>query len=253
MFGSWNNDRAVVYRELQRHPRRRGARPSTCRRWCSATSATTARPASRSRATRPPASDVFYGEFLVNAQGEDVVAGIRTPQQVSLVGSRRWAALALVPEAERASRYPSLEELMPDIYRQLSEAEARLEKHFLDMQDLEFTIQEGRLWMLQTRNGKRTGAAMVRIAVEMLEEGLIDEKTAVLRVAPEQLDELLHPVFDPQAGRRTRRSPGLPASPGAASGQDRASSPTRPRPGREGAATSILVRPGDLTRRTSAA
>jgi pyruvate,orthophosphate dikinase len=164
--------------------------------------------------------DLFNGEFLANAQGEDVVAGIRTPQQVSLVGSRRWAELALVSEDERRSRFPSLEELMPDLYRQLLYAETTLEDHFKDMQDLEFTIQQGKLWMLQTRNGKRTGAAMVRIAMEMLQQGMIDEKTALLRINPDRLNELLHPVFDPRAlAEASAIARGLPASPGAASGQ----------------------------------
>ena len=164
--------------------------------------------------------DLFNGEFLVNAQGEDVVAGIRTPQQVSLIGSRRWAELALVNEDERKSKYPSLEELMPDIYKQLLKAETTLENHFKDMQDLEFTIQEGKLWMLQTRNGKRTGAAMVRIAMEMLQQGMIDEKTALQRVSPDRLNELLHPIFDTQALKAAKViARGLPASPGAASGQ----------------------------------
>ena len=164
--------------------------------------------------------DLFNGEFLVNAQGEDVVAGIRTPQQVSLVGSRRWAELAQVGEAERRAKYPSLEELMPDIYRQLLHAETTLENHFKDMQDLEFTIQEGKLWMLQTRNGKRTGAAMVRIAMEMLQQGMIDEKTALQRVSPDRLNDLLHPIFDTQALKAAEViARGLPASPGAATGQ----------------------------------
>ncbi len=136
------------------------------------------------------------------------------------MGSRRWAELALVSEDDRHARYPSLEELMPDIYRHLLQAETTLENHFNDMQDLEFTIQEGKLWMLQTRNGKRTGTAMVRIAMEMLQQGMIDEKTALLRVSPDRLDELLHPIFDPQALKASSViARGLPASPGAASGQ----------------------------------
>jgi pyruvate, orthophosphate dikinase len=164
--------------------------------------------------------DLFNGEFLVNAQGEDVVAGIRTPQQVSRLGSQRWAQLAMVSEAQRAESYPSLEELMPAIYQQLLHAETTLENHFRDMQDLEFTIQQGKLWMLQTRNGKRTGAAMVRIAMEMQRQGLIDEKTALQRVAPDRLNELLHPVFDKKALQAAKPiARGLPASPGAASGQ----------------------------------
>jgi pyruvate, orthophosphate dikinase len=139
---------------------------------------------------------------------------------VSLVGSRRWAELAQVGEQERRRTYPSLEELMPQIYQQLLHAETTLENHFKDMQDLEFTIQEGKLWMLQTRRGKRTGAAMVRIAMEMLQQGMIDERTALLRVSPDRLDDLLHPIFDPAALKAaTVVARGLPASPGAASGQ----------------------------------
>ncbi|BAL95459.1 pyruvate, phosphate dikinase [Rubrivivax gelatinosus] len=219
VFDSWNNDRARVYRELNDIPESWGTAVNVQAMVFgnlgdhSATGVAFTRDAGTGE-------DLFNGEFLVNAQGEDVVAGIRTPQQVSLVGSRRWAELALVPEAERAEKYPSLEELMPDLYRQLIEAETTLENHFRDMQDLEFTIQEGRLWMLQTRNGKRTGAAMVRIAMEMLEQGMIDEKTALERIAPDRLNDLLHPVFDPRALAQARPiARGLPASPGAATGQ----------------------------------
>ena len=164
--------------------------------------------------------DLFNGEFLINAQGEDVVAGVRTPQQITRLGSQRWAQLALVSEEERRARFASLEELMPAIYQQLLQAETLLENHFRDMQDMEFTIQEGKLWMLQTRNGKRTGAAMVRIAMEMLDQGMIDEKTALLRVSPDRLNDLLHPIFDPAAQKAaTVIARGLPASPGAATGQ----------------------------------
>ncbi|MBZ8140685.1 pyruvate, phosphate dikinase [Rubrivivax gelatinosus] len=219
VFDSWNNDRARVYRELNDIPESWGTAVNVQAMVFgnlgdhSATGVAFTRDAGTGE-------DLFNGEFLVNAQGEDVVAGIRTPQQVSLVGSRRWAELALVSEAERAEHYPSLEELMPDLYRQLIEAEIQLENHFRDMQDLEFTIQEGRLWMLQTRNGKRTGAAMVRIAMEMLEQGMIDEKTALERVTPDRLNDLLHPIFDPRAlAAATPLARGLPASPGAATGQ----------------------------------
>ncbi len=219
VFESWNNERAQVYRELNDIPQSWGTAVNVQAMVFgnlgdhSATGVAFTRDAGTGE-------DLFNGEFLVNAQGEDVVAGIRTPQQVSLVGSRRWAELAQVGEEERAAKYPSLEELMPELYRQLLQAETLLENHFRDMQDLEFTIQEGKLWMLQTRNGKRTGAAMVRIAMEMLQQGMIDEKTALQRVAPDRLNDLLHPVFDPQAleaGEVIAR--GLPASPGAASGQ----------------------------------
>lgn len=219
VFDSWNNDRARVYRELNDIPESWGTAVNVQAMVFgnlgdhSATGVAFTRDAGTGE-------DLFNGEFLVNAQGEDVVAGIRTPQQVSLIGSRRWAELALVSEAERAEKYPSLEELMPELYRQLIEAETRLENHFRDMQDLEFTIQEGRLWMLQTRNGKRTGAAMVRIAMEMLEQGIIDEKTALERVVPDRLNDLLHPIFDPRAlAAAAPLARGLPASPGAATGQ----------------------------------
>ena len=219
VFESWNNDRAKVYRELNDIPESWGTAVNVQAMVFgnlgdhSATGVAFTRDAGTGE-------DLFNGEFLINAQGEDVVAGIRTPQQVTLEGSRRWAKLAMVSEDERRSRYPSLEEVMPDIYRQLMQAETTLEKHYRDMQDIEFTIQEGRLWMLQTRNGKRTGAAMVRIAMDMLRQGLIDEKEALQRVGPERLNELLHPVFDPDALKRARLvAHGLPASPGAATGQ----------------------------------
>ncbi|HRI17486.1 MAG TPA: pyruvate, phosphate dikinase, partial [Burkholderiaceae bacterium] len=219
VFESWNNDRARVYRELNDIPEAWGTAVNVQAMVfgnlgdSSATGVAFTRDAGTGE-------DLFNGEFLVNAQGEDVVAGIRTPQQVSLEGSRRWARLALVSEEDRRSKYPSLEELMPDLYRQLLHAETTLENHFKDMQDLEFTIQQGKLWMLQTRNGKRTGAAMVRIAMEMLQQGMIDEKTALLRVAPDRLNDLLHPIFDDQALKEAKViARGLPASPGAATGQ----------------------------------
>ena len=219
VFESWNNERARVYRALNDIPEAWGTAVNVQAMVfgnlgdSSATGVAFTRDAGTGE-------DLFNGEFLVNAQGEDVVAGIRTPQQLSLEGSRRWARLALVSEDERLAKYPSLEELMPQIYRELLHAETTLENHFKDMQDLEFTIQEGRLWMLQTRNGKRTGAAMVRIAMEMLQQGMIDEKTALQRVSPDRLNELLHPVFDAQALKDAQAiARGLPASPGAASGQ----------------------------------
>jgi pyruvate,orthophosphate dikinase len=219
VFESWNNDRARVYRELNDIPQSWGTAVNVQAMVFGNLGQSSATGVAFSR-DAGTGEDLFNGEFLVNAQGEDVVAGIRTPQQVSLVGSRRWAELALVSEEERRAKYPSLEELMPDIYRQLLHAETSLENHFKDMQDLEFTIQEGKLWMLQTRNGKRTGAAMVRIAIEMLGQGMIDEKTALLRVAPDRLNELLHPIFDTKALQEAKAiARGLPASPGAASGQ----------------------------------
>ncbi len=164
--------------------------------------------------------NIFNGEYLINAQGEDVVAGIRTPQQITVEGSRRWAALQGISEEERASKYPSLEESMPTCAAELIAIAHRLEDYYKDMQDMEFTIQDGKLWMLQTRNGKRTGAAMVKIAMDLLRAGEIDEKTALLRMEPQKLDELLHPVFDKDALKRAKVvAKGLPASPGAATGQ----------------------------------
>jgi pyruvate,orthophosphate dikinase len=219
VFESWNNDRARTYRELNDIPASWGTAVNVQAMVFGNLGNTSATGVAFTR-DAGTGEDRFNGEFLVNAQGEDVVAGIRTPQQISLVGSRRWAELARVEEAERQARYPSLEELMPALYQELIDCEHRLEQHFRDMQDLEFTIQQGKLWMLQTRNGKRTGAAMVRIAMEMLQQGMIDEPTALQRVNPERLNELLHPVFEEHA--RLAATPiarGLPASPGAASGQ----------------------------------
>ena len=164
--------------------------------------------------------NVFNGEYLINAQGEDVVAGVRTPQQITKLGSQRWAELAKIEESDRVENYPSLEELMPTIYKELNDYQDVLEKHYRDMQDMEFTIQDGKLWILQTRNGKRTGAAMVKIAMDLLKEGMINEKEALLLVEPNKLDELLHPVFDPKALKRAHViAQGLPASPGAATGK----------------------------------
>jgi pyruvate,orthophosphate dikinase len=164
--------------------------------------------------------DIFNGEYLINAQGEDVVAGIRTPQQITKEGSLRWAKLAKVSEKERKSLFPSLEEVMPKVYKELNTIQQKLEDHYKDMQDLEFTIQDNKLWLLQTRNGKRTGAAMVKIAMDMFKQGKIDEKTALMRVEPNKLDELLHPVFDLEAIKKAHViAKGLPASPGAATGQ----------------------------------
>ncbi|WP_289304282.1 pyruvate, phosphate dikinase, partial [Parabacteroides goldsteinii] len=160
------------------------------------------------------------GEYLINAQGEDVVAGIRTPQQITKIGSQRWAERAGIPEEERAAKYPSMEEAMPEIYKELDALQTKLENHYRDMQDMEFTVQEGKLWFLQTRNGKRTGSAMVKIAMDLLHQGMIDEKTALARIEPNKLDELLHPVFNKAALKKAKvLVKGLPASPGAATGQ----------------------------------
>ena len=219
VFQSWNNDRAVFYRQMNDIPSSWGTAVNVQSMVFGnlGDSSGTGVAFTRDAAT---GEDVFNGEFLINAQGEDVVAGIRTPQQITLDGSRRWAELAQVSEADRAAKFPSLEEIMPEIYAQLIKTETALENHYKDMQDIEFTIQEGKLWMLQTRSAKRTGAALVRTSMEMLAQGMIDEKTALLRVNPDRLNELLHPVFESGAIKSAKViAKGLPASPGAATGQ----------------------------------
>ena len=170
--------------------------------------------------TRDPSTgdNRFYGEYLINAQGEDVVAGIRTPQQVTIVGSQKWAKENGIKEADRKKKYPSLEEYMPKAYKQLDDIYNKLENHYRDMQDIEFTIQNQKLWMLQTRNGKRTAAAAVKIAVDMVKQGLITKQEALMRIDPASLDQLLHPTLDPKA-KRTVITRGLPASPGAGVGR----------------------------------
>ncbi|TAJ12484.1 pyruvate, phosphate dikinase [Marinilabiliaceae bacterium JC017] len=219
VFESWNNDRANLYRRLHGIPDEWGTAVNVQAMVFGnmGESSATGVAFTRDAAT---GENIFNGEYLINAQGEDVVAGIRTPQEITLEGSKRWAKLQNVSEEVRASKYPSLQEAMPDLYRQLSNVETKLENHYQDMQDLEFTIQDGKLWLLQTRNGKRTGAAMVKIAMDLLDEGLIDEKEALLRLEPNKLDELLHPVFDSVAIRSANvLAKGLPASPGASTGQ----------------------------------
>ena len=219
VFQSWNNDRAVFYRQMNDIPSSWGTAVNVQSMVFGnlGDSSGTGVAFTRDAAT---GEDVFNGEFLINAQGEDVVAGIRTPQQITLDGSRRWAELAQVSEVDRAAKFPSLEEIMPEIYAQLIKTETALENHYKDMQDIEFTIQEGKLWMLQTRSAKRTGAALVRTSMEMLAQGMIDEKTALLRVNPDRLNELLHPVFEGGAIKSAKViAKGLPASPGAATGQ----------------------------------
>ena len=218
VFGSWMNERAILYRKLNNIPAEWGTAVSVQAMVFGnmGENSATGVAFSRDAAT---GENIFNGECLVNAQGEDVVAGIRTPQQITIEGSRRWAKAQNISEEERASKYPSLEEVMPTVYAELNEIQHHLEVYFKDMQDIEFTIQDGKLWMLQCRNGKRTGAAMVKIAMDMLREGLIDEKTAVLRCEPAKLDELLHPVFDKTAIKNAKVIvKGLPASPGAATG-----------------------------------
>ena len=218
VFGSWMNERAILYRKLNNIPEAWGTAVSVQAMVFGnmGENSATGVAFSRDAAT---GENIFNGEYLINAQGEDVVAGIRTPQQITIEGSKRWAAAQNISEEERKSKYPSLEEVMPEVYAELNGIQHHLEEYFTDMQDIEFTIQDGKLWMLQCRNGKRTGAAMVKIAMDMLREGLIDEKTAVLRCEPEKLDELLHPVFDKKAIKNAKvLVKGLPASPGAATG-----------------------------------
>ncbi len=218
VFGSWMNERAILYRKLNNIPQEWGTAVSVMAMVFGnmGNNSATGVAFSRDAAT---GENIFNGEYLINAQGEDVVAGIRTPQQITIEGSRRWAKAQNIGEEERKAKYPSLEEVMPDVYKELNEIQHHLEQYFTDMQDIEFTIQDGKLWMLQCRNGKRTGAAMVKIAMDMLREGLIDEKTAVLRCEPAKLDELLHPVFDKKAIASAKViTKGLPASPGAATG-----------------------------------
>ncbi len=219
VFDSWMNDRAILYRKMEGIPAEWGTAVNVQAMVFGNMGQTSATGVcfSRDAAT---GEDQFVGEYLINAQGEDVVAGIRTPQQITKIGSQRWAELAGVSEADRLANYPSMEEAMPEIYKELDAIQTKLENHYKDMQDMEFTVQEGKLWFLQTRNGKRTGAAMVKIAMDMFRQGMIDEKTAILRVDPLKLDELLHPVFDKAALKNAKViAKGLAASPGAATGK----------------------------------
>ncbi|MCF8274357.1 MAG: pyruvate, phosphate dikinase [Flavobacteriaceae bacterium] len=219
VFNSWNGDRAVYYRKMNGYPSDWGTAVNVQAMVYGNMGSNSGTGVCFSR-DAGTGEDVFNGEYLIDAQGEDVVAGTRTPQQITKLGSLRWAELAKVDEEDRAKNYPSLEEIMPSIYKELDEYQQKLEDHYKDMQDMEFTIQDGKLWLLQTRNGKRTGAAMVKIAIDMLKQGLIDEKEALLRIEPNKLDELLHPVFDPKALKKSHViAQGLPASPGAATGQ----------------------------------
>ena len=219
VFNSWMNERAILYRKMEGIPDEWGTAVSVQAMVFGNMGDTSATGVCFSR-DAGNGEDLFNGEYLINAQGEDVVAGIRTPQQITKIGSQRWAERAGISEEERIAKYPSMEEAMPEIYKQLDAIQEKLEDHYRDMQDMEFTVQEGKLWFLQTRNGKRTGAAMVKIAIDLLHQGMIDEQTALNRIEPNKLDELLHPVFDKKAEKLAKVwVKGLPASPGAATGQ----------------------------------
>ena len=219
VFDSWMNDRAIYYRQLNNIPAAWGTAVNVQAMVFGNMGSKSATGVAFTR-DAGTGENLFNGEYLIDAQGEDVVAGIRTPQQITKEGSLRWAKLADVSEENRKNDFPSLEEAMPSLFKELFDTQNKLENHYKDMQDLEFTIQDGKLWLLQTRNGKRTGGAMVNIAIDMLEEGMIDEKTALLRQEPNKLDELLHSVFDQDAiDKANAIAKGLPASPGAATGQ----------------------------------
>jgi pyruvate,orthophosphate dikinase len=217
VFGSWNNDRAFTYRRINNIPHDWGTAVTVqsmvfgnLGNDCATGVAFTRDPATGEKG--------IYGEYLVNAQGEDVVAGIRTPQPISLAAGRKGAEREGLTEEERRGKYPTLEETFPNVYRELLKISGRLEKHFRDCQDMEFTIERQKLFMLQTRNGKRTAEAAVRIAVDMADEKLIDKRTALMRVDPVQLEQLLHPRLDPNV-KKTVIARGLPASPGAVFGE----------------------------------
>jgi pyruvate, orthophosphate dikinase len=206
VFGSWNTPRAVTYRKLHNIPESWGTAVNVQAMVfgnmgdnCATGVAFTRNPAT--------GANEFYGEYLVNAQGEDVVAGIRTPQHLTVAGKK-----------SNRSNLPAMEEVMPKLFGELEQVRRKLESHYRDMQDIEFTVQQGRLWMLQTRSGKRTAAAALKIAVDMVSEGLIDKRQAVRRIDPASLDQLLHPTLDPKAARKVIAR-GLPASPGAAAGK----------------------------------
>ena len=219
VFTSWNNERAILYRRMEKIPDEWGTAVTVQAMVFGNMGDTSATGVcfSRDAAT---GENLFNGEYLINAQGEDVVAGIRTPQQITKIGSQRWAEMQGISEEDRATNYPSMEEAMPEIYKELDAIQNRLEEHYKDMQDMEFTVQDGKLWFLQTRNGKRTGAAMVKIAMDLYRDGVIDDKTALKRMEPEKLNELLHPVFNPAALAKAKViANGLPASPGAATGR----------------------------------
>ncbi len=220
VFSSWNNERAIKYRAMNEIRGLLGTAVNVQTMVFGNSGQNSATGVAFTRDPSTGSNKYFYGEFLINAQGEDVVAGIRTPQQITLKGSKEWAKSQKVSEAKRKKEFPSLEEVMPKSFKELDAIRVKLEKHYKDMQDLEFTIEDGTLYMLQTRTGKRTAAAAVQTAVDMAKEKLITEKEAVLRVEPKALDQLLHPTFDPKSEKEAKQiAKGLPASPGAATGQ----------------------------------
>ena len=217
VFGSWNNPRAVTYRRIENIPSEWGTAVTVQAMVFGNLGQDCATGVAFTRDLSTGANEL-NGDFLLNAQGEDVVAGIRTPQQLTLAASRQRAQREGRSEEERRAEYPSLEEQMPECFSQLQEVARVLEDHYADAQDIEFTAERGILWLLQTRAGKRTAAAAVQIAADMVYEGRIDEATAILRVAPTQLDQLLHPTLAADAPKDLLAQ-GLPASPGAVSGE----------------------------------
>ncbi len=206
VFSSWMNHRAITYRRMYDIPESWGTAVNVQSMVFGNTGENSATGVAF---TRNPSTGekAFYGEYLINAQGEDVVAGIRTPQQITIAGKN-----------SQKSKLPAMEESLPEVYAQLVDIYKKLEKHYRDMQDIEFTVEDGKLWMLQTRNGKRTSKASIKIAVDMVAEGLISKDEAILRVSPDELDKLLHPTLDPKA-KKDVIAKGLPASPGAACGK----------------------------------
>jgi len=219
VFESWSTERAIVYRQLNEIPDNWGTAVNVQGMVYGNMGI---RSGSGVAFTRDAGTgeDKFNGEYLIDAQGEDVVAGIRTPLQITYDASKSWAKFADISEEVRATKYPSLEEYMPDIYNELDEIQQKLEDHFTEMQDIEFTIQDGKLWMLQTRRGKRTGSSMIKIAMDMYHDGIIDRDTLITRMIPNKLNELLHPIFDYDAMAEAKViTKGLPASPGAATGR----------------------------------
>lgn len=219
VFNSWMNERAIIYRRLEGIPEEWGTAVTVQAMVFGNMGETSATGVCFSR-NSGTGENLFNGEYLVNAQGEDVVAGIRTPHEITKEGSIRRAKNEGISEEERKKNFLSLEETFPELYQQLFNIQHKLEQHYRDMQDMEFTIQEGKLWFLQTRNGKRTGKAMVKIAMDFLAEGLITEEEAIMRIEPNKLDELLHPVFNKEALKKAKAiTKGLPASPGAATGK----------------------------------